>query len=125
MAGFTQIIKLLLIAFSAFQTTFTYLSSLGHIEIPNFTFTTASIITREGDIAVQSTNSIAVTSYQLDPYICLSASSILTSTNSPLTLSTFQGYYTALNPTCKPGIHFFYQIITVVLTELNSLNSLF
>lgn len=44
-------------------TKFTYLSALGHIEMPNFTFTTASIITREGDIAIQSTNSIALTSY--------------------------------------------------------------
>lgn len=33
-------------------TTFTYLSQAGHIEIPFFTFSTASIITREGDIAV-------------------------------------------------------------------------
>lgn len=55
-------------------TTFTYLSALGHVEIPFFKFTTASIITREGDIAVQSPSSIALTSYQLDPYICLSAS---------------------------------------------------
>ncbi|KAL4479746.1 hypothetical protein ABPG73_017967 [Tetrahymena malaccensis] len=72
--------------------TFSYESMQGSVEIPYLLFKTASIITREGDISIQSPNDIDLTFYQKDPFNCISSKSIINPATGQafLSLNEFQ-----------------------------------